>query len=76
MKHAAFIFLSLAVLLAPGIDAASAHTKKHVRNHKHEKYVKPAKPMPLYQQIQHRHYKGKSLCWRMYNGNLINICVG
>ncbi|WP_143748350.1 hypothetical protein [Mesorhizobium carmichaelinearum] len=79
MKHAAFILLSLAVLLMPSITAASSHTKKHTHHHRHEKIAKPAnraKPMPLYQQIQHRHYKGKDLCWRMYNGNLIDICVG
>ncbi|MBZ9757411.1 hypothetical protein LB524_19185 [Mesorhizobium sp. ESP6-5] len=83
MKYAAFIFLSMAVLFAPGITSASAHFKKRVDQHRHEKIqprheksAKPAKPMPLYQQIQHRHFKGKDLCWRMYNGNLIDICVG
>jgi hypothetical protein len=78
-KHAAFVLLSLAVLLMPSINAASAHAKKHIHHHKHEKpskSAKPEKPIPLYQQIQHRHYKGKDLCWRMYNGNLIVICVG
>jgi hypothetical protein len=71
------------VLFAPFTTSASAHTKKNADQHRHEKIhpkhkksAKPAKLIPLYQQRQHQHFKGKDLCWRMYNGNLIDICVG